>query len=93
VVIANCFDRIEDHVYPRMREAGLLATVNTDDPALSDMNLGQEYAAVARAFSYGWDQMVAIALDGVEACWLDDADKAAIRNRIARAAADLTPAV
>ena len=92
VVIANCFDRIEDHVYPQMREAGLLATVNTDDPALSDMNLGQEYAAVARAFGYDWDQMVAIALDGVEACWLEDVDKAALRDRISRAAADLTPA-
>ena len=92
VVIANCFDRIEDHVYPQMREAGLLATVNTDDPALSDMNLGQEYAAVARAFGYDWDQMVAIALDGVEACWLEDVDKAALRDRISRAAADLAPA-
>jgi adenosine deaminase len=91
VVIANCFDRLEDHVYPRMREAGLLATVNTDDPALSDMNLGQEYDAVARAFGYGWDQMVEIALDGVEACWLDDADKASLRERITREAADLAP--
>jgi adenosine deaminase len=91
VVIANCFDRLEDHVYPRMREAGLLATVNTDDPALSDMDLGQEYDAVATAFGYGWDQMVAIALDGVEACWLDDTDKAALRGRIKRAAADLEP--
>lgn len=91
VVIANCFDRLEDHVYPRVREAGLLATVNTDDPALSDMNLGQEYDAVATAFGYGWNEMVAIALDGVEACWLDDTDKAALRDRIARAGAELAP--
>lgn len=91
VVIARCFDRLEDHVYPRMRQAGLLATVNTDDPALSDLNLAQEYDAVAQAFGYGWDDMVAIALDGVEACWLDEPDKAALRNRIARAALELAP--
>lgn len=91
VVIANCFARLEDHVYPRMREAGLLATVNTDDPALSDMNLGQEYHAVAEAFGFDWDQMVAIALDGVEACWLEDADQASLRSRIERAGAELTP--
>ena len=30
VVIARCFNRLEDHVYPRMRAAGLLATVNTE---------------------------------------------------------------
>ena len=91
VVIGNCFARLEDHVYPSMREAGLLATVNTDDPALSDLNLGQEYGAVAEAFGYDWDQMVAIALDGVEACWLDDADKAAIRSRIEDARAEPVP--
>lgn len=85
VVIANCFDRLEDHVYPRMREAGLLATVNTDDPALSDVNLGQEYAAVAAAFGYGWDDMVQIALDGVDACWLDETDKATLRARVTAA--------
>ena len=91
VVIARCFDRLEDHVYPQMRQAGLLATVNTDDPALSDLNLAQEYDAVAQAFGYGWDEMVAIALDGAEACWLDDPDKTELRNRIARAASELAP--
>jgi len=91
VVIANCFDRLEDHVYPRMRDAGLLATVNTDDPAMSDMDLGQEYGAVATAFGYGWDEMVRIALDGVEACWLDDAGKATLRERIVEAGASLDP--
>ena len=91
VVIANCFDRLEDHVYPRMRAAGLLATVNTDDPAMSDMNLGQEYAAVAVAFGYDWDDMVQIALDGVEACWLDESDKDALRMRVIQAARELRP--
>lgn len=93
VVIARCFDRLEDHVYPRMRDAGLLATVNTDDPALSDMDLGQEYDAVARAFGYTWDDMVAIALDGAEACWLPDPEKAALRRRIADAGTALRPDV
>jgi adenosine deaminase len=91
VVIARCFDRLEDHVYPRMRAVGLLATVNTDDPALSDLNLGQEYAAVARAFEYTWDDMVQIACDGVEACWLPESDKAALRLRIIEAGTTLRP--
>ena len=90
VVIARCFDRLEDHAYPLMRQAGLLATVNTDDPALSALNLAQEYGAVAQAFGYEWEDMVAIALDGAEACWLDDPDKTRLRHRIARAASQLT---
>jgi adenosine deaminase len=91
IVIANAFDRLEDHPYARMREMGLLATLNTDDPALTDLNLSSEYASVARAFGWDWDQMVQIALDGVEACWLADADKAVLRRRISAAASALDP--
>lgn len=91
VVIANAFTRLEDHVYPRMRSAGLLATVNTDDPALIDLDLGREYAAVADAFGWSWQEMVEISLDGVEACWLDDGSKAALRERIMAAAESLAP--
>ena len=35
--------------------------------------------------------MVQIALDGVEACWLDDTDKAQLRQQITTAAHELDP--
>jgi hypothetical protein len=37
--------------------------------------------------------MVQIALDGVEATWLDDSDKRALRARVEREAAELTAAL
>jgi adenosine deaminase len=82
VVIAHCFDRLEDHVLPQMRTAGLLATVNTDDPAMTDLDLGKEYAAVARAFGWGFDDMLRVALDGIEASWLDESEKADLRAQV-----------
>jgi adenosine deaminase len=85
VLIAHCFPRLEAHVYPAMRAAGLLATLNTDDPAFIDLDLGTEYSRVAEAFGWDWPEMVAICLDGVQASWLDDADKAQLRRRIATA--------
>ena len=91
VCIANKFDRLEDHVYPQMREAGLLATLNTDDPALSNLDLGSEYRAVATAFEWGWGDMVTIALDGAEACWLDESGRTALRRVINEAATALRP--
>jgi adenosine deaminase len=91
VLIANSFARLEDHSYPRMRAAGLLATINTDDPALIDLDLGAEYAAVAEAFDWGWQEMVEVSLDGVEACWLDGGDKAVLRRRVEEAATALRP--
>jgi adenosine deaminase len=41
------------------------------------------------AFGYRWEDMVAIALDGVEATWLEDADKRQLRARVEREAAEL----
>jgi len=91
IVIANAHPRLADHPYPQMRAAGLLATLNTDDPALTDLDLGREYAAVAEAFDWGWSDMVQIALDGVEACWLDHTDKTRLRQQISIAADMLNP--
>jgi adenosine deaminase len=93
IVIANAYPRLEDHPFRRMREAGLLATLNTDDPALTDLDLGKEYRTAMAAFGYAWDDMVAIALDGVEASWLDEGEKrqlsARVREQAQRLGADL----
>ena len=89
VVIANAVPRLELHPYRRMREAGLLATLNTDDPALTDLDLGREYHSCMEAFDYRWEDMVAIALDGVEATWLDETEKRELRARVEREGAEL----
>jgi adenosine deaminase len=79
------------HPLPALREAGVLATINTDDPALTDLDLAREYATCAKAWDWSWDQMVDIAVDGVEATWLDDSDKRALSARIREAGARLRP--
>ncbi|EIV93784.1 adenosine deaminase [Frankia sp. QA3] len=89
--IANAFPALADHPFPAMRAAGLLATLNTDDPALTDLDLGYEYASVAAAFDYSFDDMVAIALDGVTASWLPADDARALRTRIHTTADALRP--
>lgn len=87
--IANHVERLELHPYADMRDAGLLATLNTDDPALTDLDLGREYRAVRDAFGYGFADMVAIAGDGIDASWLDDDDKRRLHARLDAAARDL----
>jgi len=89
VLIANAVPTLAQHPYRRMREAGLLATLNTDDPALTDLDLGQEYRSVMAAFGYTFQDMVQIALDGVEATWLDDADKLALSRHVEEQAVKL----
>jgi adenine deaminase len=91
IVIANRYPRLEEHPFRRMRQAGLLATLNTDDPAMTDLDLGKEYRTVARALGMPWTEMEAVALDGVDATWLDPGDKATLRRRFERELAALRP--
>ena len=93
VVIANRFPSLEAHPFRAMRAAGLVATINTDDPGMTDLDLGKEYRTVAAAQRLTFDEIAAVALDGVEACWLEGADKAALRAEFEARLAELRPDV
>lgn len=84
ILIANRFASLADHPFAAMRRAGLLATLNTDDPGMTDLDLGREYRAVAEAQALTFDEIASVALDGVEACWLADDEKRALRGEFAR---------
>ena len=75
-----------------MREAGLLATINTDDPGMTDLDLGKEYRTVAEAQGMSFDEMAAVALDGIEASWLDESDQRSMRADFEATLAGLQPA-
>jgi len=92
IMIANRYDRLEEHPFRRMRAAGLVATLNTDDPAMTDLDLGKEYRTVARALEMPWSEVEAVALDGVEATWLDPDDKARLRRQFEWELSELRPA-
>jgi len=87
VVIARSCGSVASHPLPALREAGVLVTLNTDDPALIDTDLAREYATCAAAWQWDFGQMVQLSLDGVEASWLDDSGKRALSDRIRTAAA------
>ena len=81
-----------EHPFRAMREAGLLLTLNTDDPAMTDLDLGKEYRTVADALALDFrDDIAAVALDGVEASWLDPVDQASLRREFTEAIDDLRP--
>ena len=72
---------IESHPFARQRERGVLAMLNSDDPGMMSFSLADEYVTVARAFGYTLEDMEAISLDGIEASWAPDDEKAALRRR------------
>jgi adenosine deaminase len=75
VVIANRFSSLREHPLREIREAGVLVTVNTDDPAMMGLDLGQEYQRLGEAYGYDLEDLGKLAIEGIESTWLDDTDR------------------
>ena len=81
VVIANVIPDVAHHPIARQRAAGVLVTVNSDDPGMMGSDVADDYAAVHEAFGFDLETMEQLSLDSVEACWAPDHEKAALRAR------------
>jgi adenosine deaminase len=71
---------LDEHPLRLLRDAGVLQTVNTDDPALMGWDLGREYAALGRAQGFDLQELARIAVEGIASTWLDASDRAALRR-------------
>jgi adenosine deaminase len=85
------YPKLHDHPFPAMRSAGLLATLGSDDPAFTRIDLAQEYGIVAETFGFSWEEMLATALDGVEATWLSIRERSVLAARIRKYADEVGP--
>ena len=66
---------LADHMLPGMLDAGLLATVNSDDPAYFGGYVDDNLAAVRTAFGYDDAALAALARNSFDACFAPEADK------------------
>jgi adenosine deaminase/aminodeoxyfutalosine deaminase len=66
---------LEDHPLPRFLEAGLLVTLNTDDPAMFGTDLENEYLVAARKFHLGREQLTELARNAFCAAFLPEQAK------------------
>jgi adenosine deaminase len=80
VTIAHVVPDVASHPFAAMRAADVLATLNSDDPGMMRIDLADEYVAVADAYGYTIDDMEQISLDGIEASWAPDDEKARRRT-------------
>jgi adenosine deaminase len=70
------------HPLPRLREAGVVVTLNADIPAQTGAPLATEYARVRDAFGYGDEVLAELARAGVDASFAPPGTKASIRAGI-----------
>lgn len=63
---------IADHPVLRMRDAGLLVSLNSDNAAMFGIDLADEYCNVRDAFGLGLDELESFSLASIESSWLPD---------------------
>ncbi len=69
------------HPFDRLARAGCRVTVNSDDPAFFDTTLTGEYLRLARTFGYGPGELTRLALAGLRAAFLSEAELASLEAR------------
>ncbi len=74
--------RIEEHPLPRLIDAGVLVTINSDDPPMFGTTLNDEYAVAADLLDANPAQVANLARNAVTASFLDEAAKRRITTEI-----------
>jgi adenosine deaminase len=74
-VALRVVDTLSDHVLPAMLEDGLLACVNSDDPAYFGGYVDDNLAAVRAAFGFDDATLAVLARNSFDACFAPDDDK------------------
>ena len=70
------FDKMEDHNLKLLLDAGLVATINSDDPAYFGGYVGENYLQAQQALNLSVDNIRTLARNSFTASFLSDAEKA-----------------
>ncbi|WP_339727130.1 adenosine deaminase [uncultured Gimesia sp.] len=69
------FKTMSEHTLKRMLDAGLLVTVNSDDPPYFGGYVNENYEAIQKAFDLSRDDLVKLARNSFTASFLSDEEK------------------
>ncbi|EAA6839972.1 adenosine deaminase [Salmonella enterica] len=76
---------LADHPLKTFLEHGVLASLNTDDPAVQGVDIIHEYHVVAPAAGLSREQIRQAQINGLEIAFLSDSEKRALREKVAAA--------
>lgn len=65
----------DEHPLPRLLELGIRATLNTDDPSISGIDLAHEYRVARTELGLSEDDLRTLQKNAVDAAFLDDAER------------------
>jgi adenosine deaminase len=73
----RCVDRLADHPLPRMLDAGLLVTVNSDDPSYFGGYVGDNFRGLRDELGLDDEVLRRLAANSFRAAFLSPAERAA----------------
>ncbi len=81
-VALGLYDDFSAHPFPRLRDAGVPVTLNSDDPPFFDTTVGTEYDRAAQYFGLGDDDLKSVTRTAIEAAFVDEATRAALLAKL-----------
>lgn len=90
-IATRAVDVMENHPIKQMYDAGVLVTVNSDDPPMFGTTLNREYEIAADLLSLDAAGLGDLAKNAVRASFMPDADKAALSAEIDAYVAEWRP--
>ena len=81
-VATGVYPSLEEHPFARLRDAGVVVTLNSDDPPMFGAWVDGVYEAVRETWALGDPELAALAIAGVDASFADDETKASLRAEI-----------
>ncbi len=73
---------IDAHPIRQLFDAGVVVSVNTDDPAMFGLSLAGEYEELGDRLGFTEAEIRQLVLNAVDSCWLPPSGRAALRARI-----------
>ena len=74
--------RFEDHPLPKFLEAGLVVTLNSDDPAMFGTSLQEEFRQAARCFELSRATLARLCRNAVQASFLSGDEKQKLEKKL-----------
>jgi aminodeoxyfutalosine deaminase len=81
-IATRAVDMLDNHPIRQMYDAGVVVTVNSDDPPMFGTNLNREYEIAAELLALDQLGIAGLAKNAVRASFMSDADKAALEQEI-----------
>jgi len=72
---------LAEHPLPKLLDAGLYITLNSDDPPMFNTTLTDEWLAIAKTFGYEIEMIEKLSFNGVRAALLSEREKADLERR------------